>query len=74
MTDIEEVVKALEALPEDRCEEITERVIVLITNAALPDGESCLMEERQAVVDERIARGFRSADPARLEALFSRYT
>lgn len=73
MTQIEEVVEALEALPEDRREKITEQVLIFIENASLPPGKSSLTEEQQEVVRARIARGFIAADPADVEAVFARY-
>ncbi len=74
MTKIEEVIEALEAVSEDRRDDLAEAVLIFITNALAPPGESAMTEEQQEVVRQRIARGFVAADPADVEAVFARYT
>jgi hypothetical protein len=68
MTHIEEIAEALQALPEDRREEIAELVLEVIANAA---GESLLTDEQLAEAERRRAT-FVPGDPRRIDALLVR--
>jgi hypothetical protein len=70
MTRIELAIKALEDLPEDRREEIADLVLDVI--ATHHGGGSALTEEQWAEIDRRRARGFRPADPKRIDRLIER--
>ena len=72
MTKYEHALKALEALPEDRREEIAELVLELASAVAAVPGQSALTADQRAEVRRRRAAGFRPGDPDRIDALLAR--
>lgn len=70
MTRIEQAIKALEELPEAQQDEVADLILMYVANSdAAP---SALTEEQWAEVRRRQARGFRPADPARLDQIIER--
>ena len=67
MGKIERAIKALEALPPERSEEIAD--IVLELAAAVSAKGSALTDEQRAEVRRRRASGFQPADPLAIDRL-----
>jgi len=72
MTRIEQAIKALEELPEDRRDLIADVVLELVSNATGAGNGSALTEAQWAEIDRRRARGFRPGDAGRIDQLIER--
>lgn len=69
MTRIELAIKALEALPEDRREEIADIVLDVVASYS---ADSALTEEQWAEVRRRDGENFEPADPDHFDKLIAR--
>ncbi|HYD87928.1 MAG TPA: hypothetical protein VEA80_10665 [Vitreimonas sp.] len=70
MTRIEQAIKALEELPETQQEEVADLILTYVANN--DTAPSALTDEQWAEVRRRQARGFKPADPARLDQIIDR--
>ncbi len=71
MGKIETAIKALEALPEHRRDEIADMVLELAEAIQGAPGQSALSQEQQAEVRLR-AEGFKPGDASRIDQLLAR--
>ena len=69
MGKIERAIKALEALPPERSEEIADIVLELAEAVSASTSGSVLTEEQREEVRRRRASGFRAADPLAIDRL-----
>ena len=72
MGKIERAIKALEALPPERQDEIADMILELSEAVQGAAGTSVLTEEQLAEVERRRGSGFRPGDASRIDKLIAR--
>lgn len=72
MSKIEIAIKAMEALPADRREEVADMVLELAGAIQGAPGRSALSPEQLAEVRRRRADGFKPGDASRIDQLLAR--
>ncbi|MBS0385225.1 MAG: hypothetical protein JSS00_07740 [Proteobacteria bacterium] len=71
MGKIERAIKALEALPPERQDEVADMILELADAVQRPPGKSVLTEDQLAEVQRR-RETFRPGDPGRIDQLIAR--
>lgn len=72
MGKIERAIKALEALPPERQDEIADMIMELTEALQDGPGKSALTDEQLEEVQRRRASGFHPGDPTRIDKLIAR--
>lgn len=72
MGKIERAIKALEALPPERQDEIADMIMELTEALQDGHGKSVLTDEQLEEVQRRRASGFHPGDPTRIDKLIAR--
>ncbi|MGE0830351.1 MAG: hypothetical protein AB7O04_13505 [Hyphomonadaceae bacterium] len=72
MSKIDRAIKAMQALPPDRREEVADMVLTLTDAVRAAPGQSALTPEQRDELRRRRANGFKPGDSDRIDALLAR--